>query len=332
MISSSLAPNINPSFVHGGPDTLGIAQFDFSTNANACGPCPQAMLAVQLADATQYPDPSYTQLRMRLATFHAVEPARVLLAASASEFIFRMTGWAARHGLTNVVVPKHGYGDYVNSAEAFGLRCAQQISTHSLAWVCDPSSPLGQAADNLDELLNNCPTVVLDRAYEPLRLQGALGITPQQLDQVWQLWTPNKALGMTGVRAAYAIAPLKTKIQCEQLEALCPSWPVGAHGVAMLNAWVLPESQQWISDSLVTLRGWKARQLALCRDMGWQCLPSNANFFCVQPKEPPPMDVLRAHGIKLRDCTSFGLLQHWRLSVQAPAAQDALVRCIKDIT
>ena len=26
-------------------------------------------------------------------------------------------------------------------------------------------------------------------------------------DRVWQLWTPNKALGLTGVRAAYAITP-----------------------------------------------------------------------------------------------------------------------------
>jgi histidinol-phosphate aminotransferase len=46
---------------------------------------------------------------------------------------------------------------------------------------------------------------VLDCAYRPLWLEDE---PPERnLDAVWQLWTPNKALGMTGVRAAYAIAP-----------------------------------------------------------------------------------------------------------------------------
>ena len=38
--------------VHGGPDALGVPLHDFSTNSNACGPCPAAWQQVQLADAT----------------------------------------------------------------------------------------------------------------------------------------------------------------------------------------------------------------------------------------------------------------------------------------
>ena len=49
--------------LHGGPDAAGAAQFDFSTNSNACGPCPMAWAAVQAADATRYPDPQYTALK-----------------------------------------------------------------------------------------------------------------------------------------------------------------------------------------------------------------------------------------------------------------------------
>ena len=36
--------------VHGGPDARGAVPHDFSTNANAVGPCPQALAAVQAAD------------------------------------------------------------------------------------------------------------------------------------------------------------------------------------------------------------------------------------------------------------------------------------------
>jgi histidinol-phosphate aminotransferase len=317
---------------HGGPDALGAVLFDFSTNANACGPCPDALNAVQAANAAHYPDPAYIQLRVQLAQWHGVEPARVLLAASASEFIFRISAWAASSGLTDVWLPPHSYGDYARAATALRLRPAERASASALAWLCDPCSPLGQASQALDACLASGAVVVLDRAYEPLRLQGAACASADQLDRVWQLWTPNKALGLTGVRAAYAIAPLHAQQHCAQLELLCPSWPVGAHGVAMLAAWVQPQVQQWAARSLVTLRAWKARQLALCSALGWVCTPSEANFFCVKPAQPLPVEALRARGIKLRSCASFGLPQHWRLSVQPPAAQDALEQAMKELT
>jgi histidinol-phosphate/aromatic aminotransferase/cobyric acid decarboxylase-like protein len=46
------------------------------------------------------------------------------------------------------------------------------------------------------------------------------------------------------------------------LEQLCPSWPVGAHGEAMLQSWTGREAQDWLAASLKTLREWKARQIA----------------------------------------------------------------------
>ena len=96
---------------HGGPDAQGAAPHDFSTNSNACGPCPLALTAVQQADATRYPDPAYTALRAQLAAFHGLAPARIVLAGSASEFIHRITALAARRGARAVAVPAHGYGD-----------------------------------------------------------------------------------------------------------------------------------------------------------------------------------------------------------------------------
>ena len=91
--------------IHGGPDALGAALHDFSTNSNACGPCPQALAAVQLADATRYPDAGYTQVREALASFHGVEAWRIVLAGSASEFIFRITAWVRQQGGGSVHVP-----------------------------------------------------------------------------------------------------------------------------------------------------------------------------------------------------------------------------------
>jgi histidinol-phosphate aminotransferase len=330
--------------IHGGPDAAGVPLFDFSTNSNACGPCAEAREAVQAADATRYPDPAYTALRECLAAFHGVAPARIVLAASASEFIHRITTLAAQQGVVQVALPAHSYGDYAQAAQVRGLGLVRGSggAAAGLQWACEPSSPLGLAdptvrawqrqgvecgGDDAAGVLR-----VLDCAYVPLRLgpEGAwAGTPPAQLpSDCWQLWTPNKALGLTGVRAAYAIAPAGSGELVRALVALAPSWPVGAHGVALLQAWVLPVVQQWLVYSLSTLREWKSRQQALCLDLGWAVhAGSLANYFCAQPVStslPNDLAALRAAGIKLRDTTSFGLPGSVRLGVLAPAAQDAL--------
>lgn len=332
--------------IHGGPDALGVPLHDFSTNSNACGPCPQALAALQACDATRYPDPNYTALRQTLAAFHGVSPERVLMAASASECIHRISAVVARQGGRGVRLPAHHYGDYAHAAQAWGLQPVQSSKRASLLWACEPSSPLGQAHAGLaDEVQTVQPnqTLVLDCAYAPLRLSGEPTLKTTQLDQFWQLFTPNKALGLTGVRAAYVIAPNvaltratgQNVSSAEAFVALSPSWPVGAHGVALLRAWVLPEVQAWLAQSLQTLRRWKAQQIDMLTALGWTCLPSDTNFFCAHPTDGPADDAdlvtwtatlvqLRHMGIKLRDTASFGLPGHARLGVLPPAAQAAL--------
>ena len=319
--------------IHGGSDQHGIPLQDFSTNSNACGPCPEALAAVAQTDATQYPDASYTALRLRLAMFHSVAVQRIVLAASASEFIFRITAVVAQQGGLGVWLPPHSYGDYAQAASARSLQATADPERAALRWACDPSSPLGAAHAGLQALTALPAAVtVLDRAYEPLRLSGALALDAAQLQTVWQLYTPNKALGLTGVRAAYAIAPMGSDELVGELDALCPSWPIGAHGVAMLQSWTQPSVQAWLSGSLNTLRDWKALQIALCESLGWGCLPSDANFFCARPASPQGTTLpqalaqLRTHGIKLRDTASFGLPGHVRISVQPPAAQARLMQ------
>lgn len=318
--------------IHGGPDALGVPLHDFSTNSNARGPSPVAMAAVKAANPSHYPDASYMHLKRLLARFHEVDDCRVVLAASASEFIFRITAFCARRCGTTVSLPLHAYGDYAQAAAAHGMTVSFAPNNASLIWACEPSSPLGMAHVGLADLIDreSARLIVLDRAYEPLRLGGAPTLNKPQLDAVWQLWTPNKALGLTGIRAAYAIAPDGTDDQINAVNALCPSWPIGSHGVAMLQSWVGDEVQRWLDESRTILRQWKVRQIRRCESLGWECIASQANFFCARPTLPAGFDLpaalatLRQDGIKLRDTASFGLPGHVRISVQAPDAQDAL--------
>lgn len=314
---------------HGGPDALGVPARDFSSNANACGPCPAALAAVQAADARHYPDPAYASLRRALAEAHAVDPGRIAIAASASEFIARLSAWVAREGGRRVWLPALAYGDYAQAAAAWRLERVDDPAQADLAWLCEPSSPLGAAEPQAAAVLAAAPaTVVLDRAYEPLRLGGRCSLDAAALDRVWQLWTPNKALGLTGVRGAYAIAPDGAGAAVAALNRLAPSWPLGAHGVALLTAWTDAGVRHWLRESLPVLRTWKARQQALCEALGWTVLPGDAPYFVARLADPADarqlLPLRRDHGVKLRDATDFGLPGHARLGVRAPHEQDAL--------
>lgn len=414
---SSLAglPPLAGAVDHGGPDSLGVPRWDFSSNANACGPEPSALAALRAADPCAYPDPAYQALLDALGRLHGVPARRVLIAASASEFIARLTSAVAlaQPGAT-VHVPVPGYDDYARAARAArlriidgrgecgvapslrawerrcetlgeGVRAARAGSTRitpdrlatdpatgegmdhhdgaamsmdkgmdmdmrrgaamghdapaahpavaphepaDLVWHTEPGSPCGSTgpapATKAGGLL------VIDCAYAPLRLDGAAGPLPPN---AWQLWSPNKALGLTGVRGAYALAPAEADggdlIAC--LVALAPSWPVGAHGVAMLRAWAGAATQAWVRHSRVTLAGWKEAQLASMRDGGWTVAPSVTPFVAARwPDSLPPPAVLlprlREHGVKLRDTASMGLPGWVRLSVQPPEAQQALAQ------
>ncbi|WP_138516245.1 aminotransferase class I/II-fold pyridoxal phosphate-dependent enzyme [Limnobacter alexandrii] len=318
--------------IHGGTDEHGPVPFDFSSNANAVGPCPAVLNAVQQADALRYPDPNYTTLRAALARFHQVDESRIVVAGSASEFIQRLTTCQWRKGCSSYWVPQHAYGDYAHAAQVWDMERVDDANRAGLVWLCNPSSPLGQAeSPEILKLVANHPDVVavLDCAYEPLCLDEQARASLQQRDHLWQLWSPNKALGMTGIRGAYAIAPLGESRAVCALNSLAPSWPIGTHAQAMLQAWTLPETQSWLAESRGVLAQWKLDLLDCLHENGWEIQPSIASFVCARaPREIGEVH-LRVHGIKLRDATSFGLPGWWRLCAQGPQAMAALSKALQ---
>lgn len=316
---------------HGGPDGGPAIRWDFSVNSNAAGPCPQALRAVQLADRSRYPDPAYTALRRALGRFHGVSASRVVVGGSASELIVRITQRAARRGVRRVWWPVACYRDYALAAQAAGLVRPASPESAGLVWLCEPASPTGQPEPALRRWADWPGQRVLDAAYEPLRLSGAPTTEPADADRIWRLWTPNKALGLTGVRAAYALAPSGAADEVRALDAAAPSWVLGADGVALLTAWVSEPVQRWLAESRVLLREWKALQLDWLHRHGWRTLPSDTSFFCVQPPQDMDLRHLRAHGIALRDATSLGLPGWWRMVVLPPAATDALAEAMAKV-
>ena len=322
--------------VHGGPGPGGRVRWDFSSNGNAAGPCPAALAAVQAADVCHYPDASHLAVREALAAHHGVAVARVLLAASASEFIQRISAVGARLAPGPVQVPLQAYGDYALAARAHGraVLAGTAGSMHgtppTLRWWAEPSSPLGQEAPPPADP-GACPTV-LDAVYAPLRLDGAGAWTDADRAAAITLHSPGKALGLLGVRAAYAVLPAATAVAwpvgawCDALQAAAPSWPLGGQGEALLLAWCQPAVQQWLRHSLHTLRGWRAQQRRQLAARGVLLAGSVTPFLAARLALAPA--ALQAQGLAVRDATSFGLPGWLRLNTLPPPAQAALLQAL----
>lgn len=142
--------------IHGGAQGLDGIAFDFSTNNNACGPCPIIQDQLSNLDCSHYPDHHYSKLKHQLADFHQVSPERFVLAASASEMIMRISAYFAYFHATKedkkVWYPEHCYGDYPYAAKVWQLEQSSLPSQAQLIWSCEPTSPLGQTLMNAQEL------------------------------------------------------------------------------------------------------------------------------------------------------------------------------------
>jgi histidinol-phosphate aminotransferase len=208
----------------------------------------------------------------------------------------------------------------------------QGIDAATLRWCAEPSSPLGQDAPP-PRGLGSVPTL-LDAAYAPLRLTGRPTWSRESLDSVFQLFSPNKALGLPGVRGAYAIAPLAgtawpVREWVEALAGSQPSWPLGAHAVALLESWAEDRTQAWLADSLVTLAEWTNSLRGELHALGLDPLASVTPFVCARLPEGADAATLRKRDLAVRDATSFGLPGSMRVSAQCPEALEALIAAIR---
>jgi hypothetical protein len=113
------------------------------------------LAAVQQADARHYPDPAYTALRAALAAFHRVAAERIVVAGSASEFIMRMSAAVVCLGGHGVWWSVLAYGDYAHVARAWGLQPVSEPARAGLCWLCEPSSPLGDAQSTATGRMEN---------------------------------------------------------------------------------------------------------------------------------------------------------------------------------
>ncbi len=317
---------------HGGCHRGRLIFNDLSTNANQLGPCPFVLDQVQTADYTTYPDPEYIDLRAAIAAHHTVSPDRVVVGAGASELILRLV---RRHsGPVRVLGPS--FSEYRRCALVENRPCfetadpaafaAVQRPDDGIGFACWPNNPTGDVwpVAMLAEASRR-GRIAVDLAYAPFCTISQQAHIEKATPGAYRLYSPNKSFGLTGIRAAYLIMPEPD----ERLQWMGASWSVDAAGVRFLHAVVTPQADAWLASCRPVLQAMRNRFAEQLRANGIPVKESCANFLLAQLGDPSTvLRKLEAHGIGVRDATSFGLRGWFRMVAPVDRAFDEILAAI----
>ena len=197
-----------------------------------------------------------------------------------------------------------------------------------LVYLCHPHNPTGRHLDpiRLEALHLACQgadaLLILDLAYAPF-----LGLpSPPASDHLVCLHSPGKAHGLVGARPAYALA---SPAVAAALHNLAPAWAVPAGTAALLE--VLPEAQAFLHATLPQVAR-NAADLAAELARHFEVEHHGTPYLTVRVQNAARVAAdLLGKGLKVRDCASYGLPDHIRVSARRPGENARLIQSLQEV-
>lgn len=329
------------------------AALDFSANINPFGPSPHVWPAMQSVVLEQHPDPRATPLRAALATLHNVALEAVLVGNGAVDLIYQIAvAYVRPHDAVMIITPT--FGEYAAAAAMMGARiithplsqatptapftldldaliAAVQHNQPRLLFWCNPNNPTGTyvAAESVERVLQAAPAtlLVLDEAFVNFVAEAWPATALLDYPNLLILRSMTKDYALTGLRLGYLLA---APAVVDALLTVQPPWSVNA--LAQAAGLAALADQQHLRTTLAALAYANQQLRAMLDDLHFEPLASAVHFWLLPvPTATAPVwqRALLAHGVRVRDTSSFGLPVHVRIAAQAPAANARLVMALQ---
>ena len=279
------------------------------SNENPFGPSAHAIDAIRntLGGVNLYPDDDCSQLRLKLATHHALPPEQVLVTAGSTAMLTLLCQTLLAPGL-NAVTSERSFIVYSMAVQAAGARLIEApmrsgedsfdlrailaaIDTNTrIVFLANPNNPTGTMleAAAIEGFLARVPgdvVVVLDEAYYEFALHFA---TLRRLTysnsleyirrgaRVVVLRTFSKAHGLAGLRIGYGMGPAELLGYCARMRNT-----FSVSSVAQTAALAALDDQNHIQ-RVVENNAQQSRILTEgLTGLGYRVVPTSANFlFC----------------------------------------------------
>lgn len=247
-----------------------------------------------------------------------------------SESTFPSFGIQARaHGISVQTVPYRNW-----SIDLEALAAAVRPATKIL-YLPNPNNPTGTmfTDDEFRAFHRRVPgstLVILDQAYFEYAVEehGYLRSPYLDCENVLTLRTFSKAYGLAGLRLGYGLAPQQIIGQLLKTQL-----PFDSNCVAEVAAMAALDDEDFISATVTANRRNRALTISRLRQLGYEVVPSAANFVMVVLDSADQgkflADELRKRGILVRWLRSFGLPQCIRITIGTAEEMDV---CLREMT
>jgi histidinol-phosphate aminotransferase len=259
-----------------------IIRFDGNTSPHLLPSTRAEALAEELARIHSYPHGGYPRLEEAIARYAGVSPENVVLGAGADDLILLVTRAFAGPGDRVAIANDPTYPMF--QIAVWVARAEIGNDDPALTICCRPNNPTGE----LDELPTARPLLV-DEAYFEYAGQTAAGLID---DDVIVIRTFSKVFGLAGARVGYALAGRDVAAELNQRQHPAPlSTLSAALAVAALQS--PPDVRPLLEE--------RERVAERLRGLGYEPLPSHANFLYVPVDEPRGLaDQLVNQGLAVR--------------------------------
>ncbi len=296
----------------------------------------------------RYPDPLQRQLKEKIATIKAINPANIFLGNGSDEPIDLLTRAFCEPGVDNIVSISPTYGMYqvaadinnievrkVSLTENFDLPADNLLAAADgntkLVFLCSPNNPTGNCL-NRDEIVKVLDRfagiVVIDEAYIDFAQSPSFLSDLDQRPNLVILQTFSKAWGMAGIRLGMAFAHIDIINILNKIK-----YPYNLNILTQQTALNLldkaGEVRQWVELLIAERR--KMAELLGKLPFVTKVYPSDANFLLVKMQNPNAVyDYLVEQGIIVRNRSKIHLCSDsLRITTGTAAENEALMQALK---
>jgi histidinol-phosphate aminotransferase len=316
-----------------------------NTNENPYPPSPHVLEAIRAAvteDLRLYPDPNATGLRAKAGEVYGFSPEFILAGNGSDELLAILLRACAGPG-DRVSYPTPTYSLYdtlvaiqgattVATAfpEDFRLPLDQLGENgQALTIICNPNAPSGTLAPTaaIEQLARSLRgLVVVDEAYIDFASDTALGLVHRH-ENVLVLRTFSKSFSLCGMRIGLAFGHPDL---IAQLAKVKDSYSVSRLGLVAAVAAL--EDYAWMQGNAARVRSTRAVLVTGLRELGFQVLPSEANFVLARRFGEDMAQVqreLKEKGVLVRYFDVPGLRDALRITVGTPEEIETLFAALR---
>ncbi|MFB6118956.1 histidinol-phosphate transaminase [Halosegnis sp.] len=318
-----------------------------SSNENAWGPSPKAVVALREAAATvhAYPKASHANLTEQLANRFNVTDEQVWVANGGDGALDYLARALIEPG-DRVLVSEPGFAYYAMSArfhhgrvnhyplekaDGFAQTADRVLDSYDgerIVYVTSPHNPAGtemplEEVERLADQTADRTLVVVDEAYAEFSESPSAVKLVRERDDVAVLRTFSKVYGLAGCRLGYALVP--------------PAWgdayarintPFAASELACRAGLAALEDDEHVEK---TVKGARRAREYMYDNLECRTFESQGNFVLAEVGDGTRVfEAAKQAGVIVRDTTSFGLPECVRITCGTPAMTERAVEAVND--